>query len=36
MREFWNDIDHWLPTWKAAKGENALQIDYIRVYNLPE
>ncbi len=32
MRQFWNDIEHWLPTWKATKAENTLQVDYVRVY----
>ena len=32
MRQFWNDMEHWLPSWNAIKGENALQVDYIRVY----
>jgi len=32
MQHFWDDMEHWLPTWNVSKGGNAFQIDYIRVY----
>ena len=32
-REFWEARDKWYPTWKNGKtDDNALQVDYIRVY----
>ena len=34
FRPFWEAKDQWLPTWNAATEDNAMQIDYIRVYSL--
>jgi beta-glucanase (GH16 family) len=33
MRPFWEARNNWLPTWNASTENNALQIDYIRVYS---
>ena len=32
IRSFWEARNQWLPTWNAATDDNAMQIDYIRVY----
>ena len=34
MRPFWEQRNSWLPSWKADTDQNAMQIDYIRVYKL--
>jgi hypothetical protein len=34
MKTFWESRDKWLPTWNAETEDNAMQIDYIRVYEL--
>lgn len=33
MRNFWEKKDKWLRTWNGDNDDNALQIDYIRVYS---
>ena len=32
MRKFWKAKNSWYPTWNATTNENAMQVDYIRVY----
>ena len=32
MRKFWESRSKWLPTWNINTEDNAMQIDYIRVY----
>jgi beta-glucanase (GH16 family) len=32
MRPFWEAKTDWLPTWNAASEDNAMQVDYVRVY----
>ena len=32
MKKFWNAKNSWLPTWNAGTDDNAMQVDYIRVY----
>jgi hypothetical protein len=34
MRPFWENREHWLPTWNIETEDNAMRIDYIRVYAL--
>lgn len=37
MRKFWEKRNEWFPTWNKQQGtdvSNALQVDYIRVYEL--
>jgi len=34
MLSFWQKRDEWYPTWNAHSEDNALQVDYIRVYDL--
>jgi len=36
MRKFWEKKDEWYPTWNAETEDNAMQVDYICVYALPE
>ena len=33
MKPFWEVKDQWLPTWNATTEDNAMKIDYIRVYS---
>ena len=33
MRPFWEKRSEWLPTWNAGTEQNAMAIDYIRVYS---
>jgi beta-glucanase (GH16 family) len=33
MRPFWENRGQWLPTWNAGTEDNAMQVDYIRVYS---
>ena len=35
-RKFWEKVDEWLPTWNTETEDNAMQVDYIRVWNLDE
>lgn len=32
MKPFWEARADWLPTWNAATEDNAMHIDYVRVY----
>ena len=34
MKPFWQARDQWLPTWNASTDDNAMKVDYIRVYSL--
>ena len=34
MRPFWEERTNWLPTWNIETEDNAMRIDYIRVYAL--
>ena len=34
MRDFWEAKDNWYPTWDVESENNALQVDYVRVYAL--
>lgn len=34
MRAFWENRDKWLPTWNAQTEDNALKVEYIRVWEL--
>ena len=34
MKPFWESKNEWLPTWNADTEDNAMQVDYIRVYAL--
>lgn len=36
MRKFWEKKSNWFPSWNAVDDENAMQLDYIRVYSLPK
>lgn len=33
MLPFWEGRDDWFPTWNAQSDDNAMQVDYIRVYD---
>lgn len=35
MRNFWEKKNKWFHTWDGDSDNNALQVDYIRVYSLP-